>query len=187
MVGTFWHKGYAGASLDDLVAATGLKRASLYGAFGNKQAMYLAALEAFARQMRAGLLACFPEGQPIEAGLRAFLGQAIEIYRSGAENLGCMIFCTAPAEAVEDPQVAGFLAALTMEMDAALAGLITRGVASGEFRSDADTAASGQMVIALLQSLALRARSGAEREALEGFVEGGVKLLLSSLSPQRPS
>ena len=33
----FWKAGYAGTSLDDLVAATGMNRPSLYAAFGDKR------------------------------------------------------------------------------------------------------------------------------------------------------
>lgn len=38
--------GYAGTALDDLVAATGVLRGSLYRAFGSKQGMFIACLTA---------------------------------------------------------------------------------------------------------------------------------------------
>ncbi|GEB40547.1 hypothetical protein Llac01_06120 [Leuconostoc lactis] len=38
--------GYAGTALDDLVAATGVLRGSLYRAFGSKQEMFIACLTA---------------------------------------------------------------------------------------------------------------------------------------------
>ena len=41
----FWNLGYAATTLDELAAATGLNRPSLYGAFGDKHALYVAALE----------------------------------------------------------------------------------------------------------------------------------------------
>src|ERR1700759_2622678 len=41
----FWIKGYAATSLDVLVEAAGMNRPSLYSAFGDKEAMYLAALK----------------------------------------------------------------------------------------------------------------------------------------------
>lgn len=41
----FWREGFEGASMQDLEAATGLKKQSLYRQFGDKRAMYLAALD----------------------------------------------------------------------------------------------------------------------------------------------
>jgi TetR/AcrR family transcriptional regulator, transcriptional repressor for nem operon len=41
----FWTRGYAATSVDDLTAATGLGRGSLYGAFGDKHGLYLRALD----------------------------------------------------------------------------------------------------------------------------------------------
>lgn len=37
---TFTERGFAGASVDDLVRATGVNRASLYGVFGSKDALF---------------------------------------------------------------------------------------------------------------------------------------------------
>src|SRR5258707_15488421 len=37
----FWTLGYAATSLDDLMAATGLGKGSLYGAFGSKRELFL--------------------------------------------------------------------------------------------------------------------------------------------------
>ncbi|MGX9789569.1 TetR/AcrR family transcriptional regulator [Mycobacterium sp. MMS18-G62] len=41
----FWSRGYAATSVDDLTAATGLGKGSLYGAFGDKHALFLRALD----------------------------------------------------------------------------------------------------------------------------------------------
>src|SRR4030095_13685433 len=43
----FWRTGFSGTSLDDLSAGTGMNRPSLYGAFGDKRALYLATLERY--------------------------------------------------------------------------------------------------------------------------------------------
>ncbi|MEO7036717.1 MAG: helix-turn-helix domain-containing protein [Polyangiaceae bacterium] len=39
-----WGRGLSAASLDDIAAATSMNRPSLYGAFGDKRAMYLEGL-----------------------------------------------------------------------------------------------------------------------------------------------
>ncbi|WP_428407742.1 TetR/AcrR family transcriptional regulator [Hyphococcus sp.] len=43
----FWRQGYEGASMQDIEAATGLNKQSLYRIFPDKRAMYLAALERY--------------------------------------------------------------------------------------------------------------------------------------------
>src|SRR6266436_9361905 len=41
----FWSRGYEATSIDDLVQATGIGRGSLYGTFGDKRQLFLAALD----------------------------------------------------------------------------------------------------------------------------------------------
>jgi AcrR family transcriptional regulator len=43
----FWERGYEGASLSDLTEAMGMNRASLYATFGDKEALFLRALERY--------------------------------------------------------------------------------------------------------------------------------------------
>ncbi len=44
----FWEKGYEGTSLDDLTAAMGINRSSLYSAFGDKEALFRKVMERYA-------------------------------------------------------------------------------------------------------------------------------------------
>jgi TetR/AcrR family transcriptional regulator, transcriptional repressor for nem operon len=44
---TFWDRGYAATSVDDLVQATGLGKGSLYGAFGSKREMFVRSLREY--------------------------------------------------------------------------------------------------------------------------------------------
>src|SRR3954466_14833928 len=43
----FWKDGFAATSLDDLSAATGMNRPSLYGAFGDKRELYKKSYESY--------------------------------------------------------------------------------------------------------------------------------------------
>ena len=50
---TFWRHGFAGTSMDQLSAATGLHKPSLYGAFGDKKALYMETLNRYRAEARA--------------------------------------------------------------------------------------------------------------------------------------
>ncbi|HET9664675.1 MAG TPA: helix-turn-helix domain-containing protein, partial [Burkholderiales bacterium] len=46
-VDTFWARGYDGTAVQDLCSAMDLNPGSLYGAFGDKRALFLAALDRY--------------------------------------------------------------------------------------------------------------------------------------------
>jgi AcrR family transcriptional regulator len=46
-IDVFWAKGYAGASLTDLTKSMGINKPSLYGAFGNKEALFIKATKLY--------------------------------------------------------------------------------------------------------------------------------------------
>ena len=101
----FWEKGYEATSMQDLVAASGLLKGSLYGAFGDKKAMYLAALRHYDRtRMQAGIDMLAGEGSARQKITRLF-DAVIESTRQGLFAGGCLL-CNASLEmAAIDRQV----------------------------------------------------------------------------------
>ena len=49
----FWKEGFAATSLDDLSAATGMNRPSLYGAFGDKRELFIKSYQRYRADARA--------------------------------------------------------------------------------------------------------------------------------------
>src|ERR1700740_628251 len=66
----FRKDGFAATSLDDLSAATGMNRPSLYGAFGDKRELYLKSYQRYRADARAAMLDIFREDMPIRKRLR---------------------------------------------------------------------------------------------------------------------
>ncbi|HWU15967.1 MAG TPA: TetR/AcrR family transcriptional regulator, partial [Caulobacter sp.] len=89
---TFWEQGYAGASLDDLSAATGMNRPSLYGAFGDKQALFKTALDRYMDESRAAMTQAFRGGGSLREVLTRIYRTALGFYLSGdAGGRGCFL------------------------------------------------------------------------------------------------
>src|SRR6516164_5154650 len=91
---TFWEHGYEGTSIDDLVAATGLGRASLYGAFGDKEQIFARALERYCAHL-GDSLAVGGDEPSARAALERLLRTLVvkSLPRSGPR--GCFLLSTA--------------------------------------------------------------------------------------------
>src|SRR5450432_3748663 len=86
----FWKSGYAGTTLDDLSAATGMNRPSLYAAFGDKQDIYIKAYRKYRARMRDEFKPIMEAPGPIRTVLRRIFEAAGDLYLSGPDGpRGC--------------------------------------------------------------------------------------------------
>ena len=91
--------------MDNLSAATGLNRPSLYGAFGDKHALYLQALHLYTEQSNAAMAAA-TAGRPLREGLLRVYELALRLYYPPGEAArGCLLIGTAATEAPSDEAV----------------------------------------------------------------------------------
>ena len=65
----FRKDGFAATSLDDLSAATGMNRPSLYGAFGDKRELYIKSYQRYRDNARAALTDVFGAQLPVRKRL----------------------------------------------------------------------------------------------------------------------
>src|ERR1700726_4276077 len=68
-LGLFRKEGFAATSLDDLSAATGMNRPSLYGAFGDKRELYIKSYQRYRDDARAAMAEIFRGELPIRKRL----------------------------------------------------------------------------------------------------------------------
>ena len=176
---TFWKAGYAGTSLDDLAAATGMNRPSLYAAFGDKRALYLKALRHYWRMSAAEMREVLTEARPLREALNEFYRRAVAIYCGVEGPRGCFSVSTAPAAALEDEEVRIALAESVRRLDERLEALISAAQQRGEIAGAADPAALALLGTATLHTLAIRARAGVAADALEKMARKAVAAMCS--------
>ena len=181
----FWDAGYAATSLDDLAAATGMNRPSLYGAFGDKRALYLKTLEHYGAsgQLKAALAAAVP----LRDALRHVYDLAIKLYVSGKHGArGCFLINTAATESVKSPEVRALFAAQLRELDDIFEARMRRAMTERELPADADSSARAKLASAVLHSLALRSRAGDPRATLEAIAAAGVDAICAGAKRHPP-
>lgn len=172
----FWNLGYAATSLDDLATATGLNRPSLYAAFGDKHALYLAALERSRREATAALGGALQAEAPLRTVLGIIFDRTVDIYRAGdAGQRGCFLIGTAVTQAVDDPDARALLARYIAETDALFADRFARD--AGQLAAGVTPGVAGPMASGVFHTLAIRARTGAAEADLKAVGRAAVTLI----------
>ncbi|HTL65069.1 MAG TPA: TetR/AcrR family transcriptional regulator [Pseudolabrys sp.] len=174
----FWRNGYDGTSLDDLVAATGMNRPSLYAAFGDKRDLYLKTLARYRDSARAVTLTLLADDPPLRVFLDRFYKAALDLYLAGEGGArGCYTIGTAATQATVDSKVRAFLAEGVRNSDAFLAEQFSRARERGEIPRSADPAMLAQLATATLHTLAVRARAGLPRRELAALVATAIDVI----------
>ena len=172
----FRSKGYDGVTIDDLVAGMGVGRPSLYAVFGDKRAIFMRALRAYAE--RKGALAAKALLSPgtLRDLLVSFLRQAVESATEKGSAPGCLLVCVAPL--VDDAEIRKFLQNAAVGAVALVEGRFREGISAGEIPSDFPVAARAIQVTDIARGLTMRAQLGTPRKTLLKDAEEAADLVL---------
>jgi AcrR family transcriptional regulator len=177
----FWDSGFSATSLDTLGEAMAMNRPSLYNAFGDKEDLYLQTLAQYRDDSLVALTEALDPSRSLADGLRAVYAKSLAIYFSGDISArGCFLIGTAATEAVASEPVRQVLGESLIAFDRAIEARIRLAQESGEIAAGADPETLARLASAVMHSLAIRARAGEPRAALEALAEGGVRLICGS-------
>ena len=177
-LGLFRKEGFAATSLDDLSAATGMNRPSLYGAFGDKRELYIKSYQRYRDDARAAMIGIFSGDLPLRKRLERIYAAALDIYLSGESGpLGCFTVMTAASEAVADPEIRAMVLEGFSQLDKAFGAAFRQAKDKGELPAGADPAVLAQLASATIHTIAIRARARVPRGELEALVEGAIDVM----------
>src|ERR1700722_713026 len=148
----FWEHGFADATLDDLSEAMGMRRPSIYNAFGDKESLFLRALERFRDTIGAAPLRAFTEADSIGEALDAFFLQSVEYTTADPARLGCLLGSIATATGL--PEVRTFLQANLAITEERIAERLSAAVQAGELPSDYSAERGAHHAVNAMLSLA---------------------------------
>lgn len=167
----FNKKGYAGTSISDIVESTGLTKGSIYGNFGNKVDLAIAALE-YNLQVVSNVIfdsmsSC---GGAIEK-LSAFAGAYSMYYDITIQMGGCPVMNAAvdsdDGNTLLKKKVVRFINAWKKNLIA----IIEEGKAAGEIRHDADSGTFSMIFISLIEGSLMLSKTTGDRKYLDSAVD----------------
>jgi len=166
----FRAQGFASTSLDDIAKATGLNRPSLYAAFGDKKAMYVAALERLWGNIDKQFAALEAADLPLGESIARILKGSIDAYTAGPVPQGCLAICTATAEAAGDAEIRERLDRVLDLMDERIERFYARA-------GDNHPRAKARILAGVLHSISIRARAGQPRAVLDEMADEALRAL----------
>lgn len=185
-LGVFWRKGYEGTSYADLVAATGVERPALYSAFGNKDALFLRALERYATHYGKYVWDALNLKTSREVAASILAG-AVELATRFPDRTGCFGINGALAGSDESEPSRRALIKWRAEGEAALRERLERAKAEGDLPADADCSALAAYILTVAHGMAVQAKAGFPKEMLTAVARQALSTWPPPISDKTPA
>jgi len=173
----FWSKGYEATSMSDLVGHLGLARQSVYDTFGDKHAIYMAALRRYCEQRLAWMVPLFRGERPVRAILREYLEHAIETALKNERPRGCMLINAAVGLPLEDEEARKLVAETMRTGGREMVAMLQRAQERGEIGTHQDPAALGRFFASVMTGILVLSKTTQNRQALQDVAEVALKVL----------
>jgi TetR/AcrR family transcriptional repressor of nem operon len=174
---TFWERGYAATSVNDLLAEMGLNRGSLYGTFGDKKQLFLAALDKYEAQRGHELREMLERPGSAKAALVDFIHMAADCCTSEEGRRGCLAGKAAMELAPHDADIANWLKKYHRRNIDLVARTIARGQEHGEIAATLDPRAVARFLLNAMAGLRLLGTIAPSESEVKDVVQLTLKVL----------
>lgn len=164
----FWAVGYEGATLTDLQAAMGgITAPSFYAAYESKEQLFREAVELYSSTLGAPMMKALAEQPTARAAIEGLLHGAVKVFCKPGKPRGCMLVAAAMNSTQADRSVRDYLHSLRVRRRTLIRRRLQRAVNEGELPRGLNAAALASFYTTVMDGLAIQARDGAPRQALE--------------------
>lgn len=170
----FWLTGYAATSLDDLVAATGLGKGSLYGAFGDKRSLFLRVLDDYcASAVSESRRSLEGPDSGARGRLRSFLLASAK-ESSAPRRRGCLLAKGTAELAGSDPDVARRSLKTFRAIEDLLVTCVEQAQRHGDIDPAVDARKLGSLLLAVERGIEALGKAGKDEASLRGIAEAAL-------------
>jgi TetR/AcrR family transcriptional regulator, copper-responsive repressor len=172
----FWRHGFQGASLTELTDAMDLSKPSLYAAFGDKEALYLKALERYKQKWCEKLVALLDTEPDARRAVRGFMRAVAGMQADPALPGGCFIV-TGSADCGGPGMPAAVDAALreaVQSTEMALRARLRRAQREGQLPDHLRINDFAAFLGTVLAGLAVQAKAGAPRARIDAIIDAAL-------------
>jgi TetR/AcrR family transcriptional repressor of nem operon len=159
-IGVFREHGFHATSIGDLADAMELASGSIYKAFRDKRAVFLAAFDRYASVRNEQIRRVAATGKTGIERLRAVLAFYVKSSQGAEGRRGCLVVGSAVEMAIFDPEIATRVTATLKKNEAFLAELIQQGQSDGSIPSGIDAENTARVMVCLTQGMRVVGKTG---------------------------
>ena len=161
----FWRKGYDGTSLADLTDAMGINKPSLYAAFGNKEQLFIKAIELYESRPNAFFFEALSQKTAYAVAEYMLFSAADELADDSHPN-GCVIVqgalsCSEAAASVKEA-----LITKRLRHETQIAQRFSEAKQAGDLPESADPEVLARYLGTVLQGMTIQVTNGADKQQL---------------------
>ncbi|WP_255562603.1 TetR/AcrR family transcriptional regulator [Pedobacter sp. D749] len=144
-------KGYAGTSLNDITAATGLTKGSIYGNFANKDEVALAAFDYNLKNVSSTIDVEMNRQSSIKDKLLVYISIYQKFMDGSLSEGGCPVLNTAIDADDTHPELRGRVLKAVLDWKNKISKLVEAGIASKEINPDQNPKQIALTIIAMVE------------------------------------
>jgi TetR/AcrR family transcriptional regulator, transcriptional repressor for nem operon len=171
----FWQKGFQGTSLDDITAATGLAKPSLYAAFGDKNALFLKVLERHHARIVAHAERIINDGPSARDAVHRWLTGFVPLCSGVKGKRGCLSINTSADGAAEQKEVRKRIESFNRKLEELLQERLRADRA--QFADGFDPDATAHTIMAIYTGLMVLAKDAPDAARVRATLDQALKLL----------
>ncbi len=174
---TFWAKGYEGTSLQDLEAATGLTRTSIYNAFGNKRDLFEKAVIHYQQTELGRLVLLLDGGESIQEGVKKMLMGALDLHYREDTPGGCLVVLSLLEREQHNAGSIQLLETILQGIQKSLRDRMSVAQRAGELNTEVDVRALAASVTTTMAGMMVMGKAGISKSAMKNVINTTCRLL----------
>lgn len=166
----FWHKGYNGTSMQDLVDQLGISRSSLYDTYGDKHTLYLKALESYQQSAGNELCATINGAASAKKAISNLLELLTNELLNDEQHKGCFMVNAQVEAAAHDADVNTLVRRYEQQIEDAFYKSIKQGQEQGEINNKQDARALARFIVNSVNGMRVLAKSTTDKAVFDDII-----------------
>jgi TetR/AcrR family transcriptional repressor of nem operon len=173
----FWHKGYNGTSMQDLVDGLGISRSSLYDTYGDKHTLFIKALESYQGEASGKVCEIVNSAEPAKAIIRRILEYITGGLLDDKNHKGCFVVNAEVEVAPHDRLVSQMICNSDQQVEDSFYRVIKHGQDKGEIAAGKDARALARFTFNTVKGIRVTAKSTTDKAVFDDIINMAVSVL----------